>query len=174
MRRRTPIGALGRGLLGGLAGTAAMTAYQKLTERIESDREGGSDGGEDPWASAPAPAQVGKRLVEGLFRTRLGSHWIPVLANAVHWAYGTAWGAAFGLVRESRRKRRILDGPAFGLAVWVASYAQLVPMGIYELPWKCPAKTLALDVSYHLVYGAGVGAAHTAIRVGAAPLSDRH
>ena len=33
------------------------------------------------------------------------------------------------------------------------SYAQLVPMGIYEPPWKYPAKELALDLSYHIVYG---------------------
>ncbi len=39
------------------------------------------------------------------------------------------------------------------------SYVQLVPMGLYELPWKYPPKDLALDLSYHLVYGAGVAGA---------------
>jgi hypothetical protein len=36
------------------------------------------------------------------------------------------------------------------------SYVELVPMGLYELPWAYPAKDLALDLSYHLVYGAGL------------------
>ena len=35
------------------------------------------------------------------------------------------------------------------------SYATLVPMGLYEWPWRYSAKTIAKDVSYHLVYGAG-------------------
>jgi hypothetical protein len=32
-------------------------------------------------------------------------------------------------------------------------------MGIYEPPWTYPAKTVAKDLSYHLVCGAGVAAA---------------
>jgi hypothetical protein len=41
----------------------------------------------------------------------------------------------------------------FGSAVWASSYAELVPMGIYELPWKYKPQELALDLSYHLAYG---------------------
>ncbi len=29
----------------------------------------------------------------------------------------------------------------------------MVPMGIYEPPWKYSAPVLTLDLSYHLVYG---------------------
>lgn len=36
-------------------------------------------------------------------------------------------------------------------------------MGIYEPPWKYPARTLANDLGYHLSYGAGVALAHSAI-----------
>jgi hypothetical protein len=28
-------------------------------------------------------------------------------------------------------------------------------MGLYEPPWRYPPSQLALDLSYHLVYGAG-------------------
>jgi hypothetical protein len=45
----------------------------------------------------------------------------------------------------------------FGTAVWVASYLTLVPMGIYRAPWRYPPVELALDLSYHLAYGAGAG-----------------
>lgn len=34
-----------------------------------------------------------------------------------------------------------------------------MPMGLYEPPWAYPAKTVAKDLSYHLVYGVGVAAA---------------
>ncbi|MBD0318367.1 MAG: hypothetical protein ICV71_07550, partial [Thermoleophilia bacterium] len=46
----------------------------------------------------------------------------------------------------------------FGLGVWAQSYATLVPMGLYEPPWHYSARTIAKDVSYHLVYGAGTAA----------------
>ncbi len=43
------------------------------------------------------------------------------------------------------------------------SYATLVPLGIYEPPWKYPPKELAIDLSYHLVYGLGVAGAYRLI-----------
>jgi len=38
--------------------------------------------------------------------------------------------------------------------------AQLVPIGLSKVPWEYPAKDSALDLSYHLVYGAGVAGAY--------------
>jgi hypothetical protein len=35
------------------------------------------------------------------------------------------------------------------------SYVQLVPAGFYDPPWKYPPDELALDIGYHLAYGAG-------------------
>ena len=43
------------------------------------------------------------------------------------------------------------------------SYAQLVPMGIYEPPWRYPVRELATDLSYHLVYGSAVAEAFGAL-----------
>lgn len=47
--------------------------------------------------------------------------------------------------------------------MWGASYAELVPLGSYEPPWKYDAKTLATDVAYHLAFGAGVATAADAL-----------
>jgi hypothetical protein len=35
------------------------------------------------------------------------------------------------------------------------SYAQLVPVGLYQPPRRYPPKERGLDLSYHLVYGTG-------------------
>lgn len=79
----------------------------------------------------------------------------------MHWGYGTSWGAVYGLIASSARDAPTLGaGAAFGTVVWVMSYVQLVPMGLYAPPWKTPPKELALDLSYHLVYGAGVASAY--------------
>jgi hypothetical protein len=148
----TPLGALGRGLLAGVAGTAAMTAYQ---EALSSN--GGSK--EPSWDDAPAPAQVARRILKGVFHEDVSAAKIPLLTNLMHWAYGTGWGGVYGLVQGTVRANPLLHGLLFGPSVWGMSYAQLVPMGLYEPPWAYPAKTVAKDLSYHLVYGLGVAAA---------------
>lgn len=61
-------------------------------------------------------------------------------------------------MQEQSRTKPLRHGLLFGVGVWAASYAQLVPLGIYEPPWRYPPKTLVFDLSYHLVYGTGVGA----------------
>jgi hypothetical protein len=148
-----------RGFAAGAAGTAAMTAWQEAAARWQDSGDDGPSGSHDPWASAPAPAKVAKRILEGVFRREVPPTEIPMLTNVAHWGYGVAWGGVFGLVQGTFRRRPLTHGVAFGSAVWAFSYVALVPLGIYEPPWTYPAKSLALDLSYHLAYGAGVGAA---------------
>jgi hypothetical protein len=57
----------------------------------------------------------------------------------------------------------VLSGVALGAGVWAASYAELVPLGVYEPPWKVPPDELALDLSYHLVYGVAVAGVFAAL-----------
>lgn len=156
---------MARGLVAGVVGTAAMTAWQELSAKLQSSGEDGTQQAhpQDPWENASAPAQVAKRVSEVVFGREISSDLIPVLTNVMHWAYGTGWGAVYGLVTGSNGKRRPLRrGALFGAGVWMTSYAQLVPMGLYEPPWKYAPTELAMDLSYHLVYGAGVGLAFAA------------
>jgi len=89
---------------------------------------------------------------------------IPLFTNAVHWGFGTMMGAAYGLAQGTVRGKPMVRGPLFGLGVWAQSYATLVPMGLYKPPWRYPAKSIATDVSYHLVYGAGTAAGFELLR----------
>ncbi len=159
----TPLGAVARGLAAGLAGTAVMTAYQMAVQKLQSSDSGESQDGEQTWQDAPAPAQVGRRVLTGVFREDVGRDKIPVLTHGVHWAYGTTLGVLYGLAQGTLRANPITHGLFFGTGVWGLAYAQLVPMGLYEPPWKYPAKELAVDWSYHAVYGVGVAAAFRAL-----------
>ncbi len=130
---------IARGILAGAVGTAAMTAHQTILQRLARENEqpqeaepSTNQSEKDPWETAPAPAQVGKRLIEGVVRRRVPAEAIPALTQAMHWSYGSAWGSAFAITRESVRGRASLLGPLFGLGVWAASYVQLVPLGIYD------------------------------------------
>ena len=76
-RTVTPVEAVVRGTIAGMAGTAAMDTLSFARYR----RDGGASGaanwepsaGLTSWEEAPAPAQVGKRLLEGLFDVKLSS-----------------------------------------------------------------------------------------------------
>jgi hypothetical protein len=71
----------------------------------------------------------------------------------------TAVGGIDGLVPGTIRANPVADGLAFGSEAWALSSLQLVPMGIYKPPRRYPAKTLAVDLPAHLVYGAGAAGA---------------
>jgi uncharacterized membrane protein YagU involved in acid resistance len=154
----TAAGFAARGIVAGVAGTAAMTGWQLLAARL---RPPAPDPGEqqDPWEQAPAPAKVAKGIGECVFQREVSPDLIPLLTNVMHCGYGTGWGAVYGIAAGRCDAGPVRAGVAFGTAVWAASYAQLVPMGIYEPPWRYPPAELALDLSHHLVYGLGVAAA---------------
>ncbi len=141
-----------------------MTAWQELAAKLKSsadDVREPQEAPQDPWEEASAPAKVAKRIGEGVFHKLVSPKLIPALTNGMHWGYGTGWGTVYGLVASSVRSAPGLKGgAAFGTVVWVMSYVQLVPMGLYDPPWKTPPQALALDLSYHLVYGTGVASAY--------------
>lgn len=82
--RVSPLGAIGRGLLGAAVGTLTMDLVWFRRHR----KAGGTDGfvdwefsaGTKSYDDAGAPAQVGKRVIEGLFHReppplRLSARW---------------------------------------------------------------------------------------------------
>jgi hypothetical protein len=173
MSRVTPLGAVARGIAAGVIGTTMMTVWQELSMRLQnshedasSDREtepGGEQQQSDPWEQASAPAKVARKFLEGVFDEHVPPERIGLLTNAMHWGYGTGWGAVYGLIQGTKPGPAQRRGLLFGNAVWATSYLTLVPMGLYQPPWKYSPKELALDLSYHLAYGAGVGAGYAAV-----------
>ncbi|GLZ48851.1 hypothetical protein Acsp06_50360 [Actinomycetospora sp. NBRC 106375] len=159
----TPLGAVARGLAAGAAGTLAMDLYWFALYR----HGGGTSGfrswdlsaGLESWGEAPAPAQVGRRLVEGLFRRELPERRAALVNNLIHWGYGTVTGAQYGLLAGSVRTPRTWFGVPFGSGVWGLSYTVLPPTGLYEPIWRYDRRTLARDLGAHLVYGLGTAAA---------------
>jgi hypothetical protein len=84
----------------------------------------------------------------------------PVLASAVHWAFGVAQGVGFGALKAAApRLPSVPLGMAYGTAIWGASYVVLPRLHVYEPITAYPPSTLAVALSYHLVYGLGVAPA---------------
>ena len=147
----TPLGALRRGLLAGAAGTAAMTAAQTAYYRAR---------GEEPSST---PAEVGKRIIRGVFHRSVDEDKTGLLNNLMHWSYGSGWGIGYGLAQGTVRGRAVPSGLMFGAAVWGASLIHLPVMKLAPPVWNYPPAQLASDAGFHLVYGATVGVAYAAL-----------
>ena len=111
------------------------------------------------WEDAPAPALVGKQLLERVLGRELSPRYARLLNNATHWGYGIAAGAGYGLLIGSRRKPRVWFGIPFGAAVWASGYAVLPRFGVYEPIWKYDVRTLGKDLGAHLIFGTATAAA---------------
>jgi hypothetical protein len=158
----TPVGAVVRGLAAGAVGTLALD----LIGFARYKRGGGKSGfwawesSSDllGWGEAPAPAQVGKRLFEGLLREELPDHRARLVNNVTHWGYGLCNGGLYGLVAGSLRHPRAGYGVPFGASVWGAGYVVLPAAKLYKPIWEYDRATLAKDLSGHLAYGLATAA----------------
>jgi hypothetical protein len=159
----TPVGAVARGLVAGAVGTAAMDTYLFARYRHDGGQSSAeaweTSAGVTNWEQAPAPAHVGKRLIEGLFGIELPPTRARLVNNVMHWGYGIFNGVQYGIVAGSLSAPRIRYGIPFGAAVWVGDYVILPAAKLYKPIWEYDAKTLANDLSAHLVYGLGTAAA---------------
>jgi hypothetical protein len=154
----TPLAAAAGGLLAGAVGTAVMDAVLYARYR----RGGGKDAPlawefppTENWEQATAPGQVVKRVIEGFTQRPLPDRWARTATIAGHWAFGSASGAAYGVVAGSLRHPKPAAGLPFGAAVWALGYVVLPQAGLYQPIWKYDVETLAKDLTAHLAYGLG-------------------
>jgi hypothetical protein len=160
--RITPLGAILRGLVAGAMGTVAMDMVWYMRYR----RGGGKEKFLDwelstdltSWDNAPAPALIGKRMVEGFTGQPLPPERAAVMNDFMHWAYGIGWGTVYGILAGSLARPFVALGIPFGAGVWATDYVVLPKAGVYKPIWEYDPKTLWKDLSAHLAYGIGTGA----------------
>ncbi len=153
----TPVEAVVNGVLAGTAGTLAMDLLMWVRYR----RGGGEDGfvdwetsaGLEGYDQAPAPAQVGRRILEGYLQKELPQESARLVNDTMHLLTGAQWGVVHGILAGSSGRSGLVSGVRTGLMAWLASYALLTPPGLYEPLWTYPPRVLADDASAHLVYG---------------------
>lgn len=165
--RPTPLAAVMSGLLSGAAGIVAMDAVWYLRYR----RGGGTDKplqwefstGAQDWDAVSAPGQVGRRIAEGFLQAELPAERAGLTNDVMHWAYGLAWGGAYGVVAGSLPAPRIRWGLVFAPLVWASGYVVLPLAKLYKPIWEYDAPTLWKDLSAHLAYGVVTAASFRAV-----------
>jgi len=148
-------------VLAGAVGTSAMDAL--LYSRYR--RGGGTEqlydwefsAGVKTWDDVSAPGLVGKQVLQRLRGKEPPEEWARSLQNTVHWATGVGWSVPLALLVPQGRRSAWTWGVATGLVAWASSYIVLPFTKIYKPIWDYDAKTLADDLSAHLVYGMTIG-----------------
>jgi hypothetical protein len=162
---------IARGVAASALGTLAMDAVLYLRYR----RAGGesafgaweTSAGLASWDDAPAPAKVGKKMVEAVTRRELSPRHVRTVNNITHWGYGLFAGAQYGILAGSLpRSPKLRYGLPFGAGVWAAGYAVLPALGVYRPIWEYDLETLGKDLSAHLVFGAATAGAFQALATG--------
>lgn len=167
-RRGSGIGSRAiRGVIAGAVGTAAMD----LVWYGRYCRGGGKDpflrwefGGDVlGWADASAPGQLGQKVERIVTGRQPPERWARTTTNVMHWTAGIGWAVQYGVLAGRPSRHRIIRALALGPVVWLSGYVILPLTGVYEPIWKYDARTLANDLSAHLVFGLTTSATYAAL-----------
>ena len=131
----TLVGAVGRGMIAGVAGTAVMTAFQMLVEMPLTGR-----------ADSYAPASFAEKVLplhpsSEADRKRLN--------YATHFALGTMWGSAFGIAGHAGLRGQKAVAVVF-VTVYTADVLLNTALGLYK-PMSWTKQDIVIDVGEKLI-----------------------
>ena len=132
---------LAKGILAGLIGGLVATAAKSLAERIYAPRTHGEH--EPPELLAVKKAGRELTLVQK-----------KTAAEAIHWGFGAATGAAYGALAEYVPTVTSKDGASFGVTLVTLTHQGALPMlGLAAHPGEQTAREKTSEMTSHIVYG---------------------
>jgi uncharacterized membrane protein YagU involved in acid resistance len=165
------------GVLGGLAGLLAMGAVMHQTRKLlPKNVHRDLPKGEDPsWSivgdhhepNESATGALGRMGYERITGERPSPELEEQLSNVVHWTYGLAVGAVYGLIRGRRRRPRFrsrptvdaLSGAAYGAGLWLFGDMLAVPLfGLADKPARFVPGMHVHSLIGHLAFGLATAA----------------
>lgn len=146
------------GLAGGLAGSFAMEHFQRALGRLSPDLGGAPGGGGQQYRqpqSEPSTYVAADKISRAVTGHRLAPGDKPTGGSIVHYAFGGAVGAAYGLLTARRPRVAAGMGMPFATVVWVAADEIGMPAaGLARRPGAYPITDHLASFSAHLVFGA--------------------
>ncbi len=146
----SPLAVTAKGAIAGLAGTGVLTLAMRLgpvlMQRLGAG-SAGQDGGEEPTA------KLAGKVAGGVFETEIGERKKQVAGQAIHWGYGAAWGAFYGIAQSSLRLPHLMHGTVFGALIGVVGSTLVPAMRLVPPPTEQPKTVSAMQTVFHLLYG---------------------
>lgn len=145
---QSPLTVIIKGAIAGAAGTAAMGAAMDQAPKL---LEG--FGLRMPLAPAPptAPDEQEAKATAG---------------QAIHWTYGSAWGAYYAVIQSSLKPPPLLHGIVFGALVGGVASTLIPRLGLQNPPSRNPPQINAMYLAAHVVYGVSTAVAYAILNLG--------
>jgi putative membrane protein len=125
------------GLIGGLVGTVAKTFAERMfPPRVHGELE---------------PPEV---LAERVAGHPLETEQKALAAEGIHWGFGAAVGAAYGVIAEYYPAATAKEGASFGMALEALTHEGALPaLGLSPEVQDQTARERASEITSHVVYG---------------------
>jgi hypothetical protein len=140
--------AIGTGLLAGLAGTAAITVSQMIEMKITGRKPSNT------------PVEAASKVLD---IKAINEAEKPKVSEEIHWAYGTTWGIARGLISLTGLKGWTATLAHF-TSIWGASLVMLPALKVAPPITEEEPKTIGIDIIHHAVYAIATGLVYDAIK----------
>jgi putative membrane protein len=161
---QSPLAVIVKGALAGAAGTAVMSAFM---DRAPELMERAGVGGDEPPTPPENPEAIGsptEELVDRVTEGELGPEERAAAGEAVHWAYGAAWGAYYAVIQSTFRPSPIVHGAFLG-GLMTAVATKVVPrLGLAPQPRN--REELITNAASHVVYGVATGIVYQVLNLG--------
>lgn len=142
--------AIGKGILAGIAGTAAITLSQMIEMKI-TKRE-----------PSEAPVKVASQVTDVKPVNKQAKEKV---SQEIHWAYGTAWGVARGIIGLTGLKG--LPAAAVHFAtIWGTALVMIPKYKAGPPVTEEEPQAIAIDALHHAVYSLAAGFAYDALDSG--------
>ena len=166
------------GAVGGFVASWAMERFQARFSQTTADgldaaqRRSGhaatwSGRSQDQTIGQPRPATVKTADVAAVATAgrRLSPSEQDVAGPLMHYGFGTAAGAVYGALAETRPELTRFGGVPFGLGVWATADEVSVPAaGLSVAPWDRPLRAHSYSMLSHAVYGLTTEAVRKMVR----------
>jgi len=130
-----------KGLVAGLIGGLAATAAKSLAEKIYPPRVEGQ----------PEPPEL---LAVKIAGHDLNAPAKALAAGTIHWGFGAAAGAAYGVLAEYFPAATDRNGASFGMALETLTHEGALPaLGLAAAPEEQTAREHASEMATHVVFG---------------------
>src|SRR5438105_4149602 len=117
-RKESPLEVAMKGSVAGLIGTAVITVAMKGTPVIMQRLGVPQPEPKTPEAKQKAAGEPTEKLAEklstGVFEQPIEEDTKEAAGQVIHWSYGAAWGALYGIVQSSLHVPHLLHGLFFG------------------------------------------------------------
>jgi hypothetical protein len=166
------------GALGGFVASWAMEQFQARFSRATGDQLDARQrrSGHAPAWSARSQDQVSGQIrpatVQAADVAAVAARGLPLeppeqdaAGPLLHYGFGTAVGAVYGVLAETRPEVTRLAGVPFGLGVWASADEVAVPAGgLSAAPWERPLRAHTYSILSHAVYGLTTEAVRKLVR----------